>query len=486
MNNFGLIGLAVMGENLVLNIAQKGFSVSVYNRTTQKVDDFVKGRVVEFGLSDSIKGFHSIEDFVASLESPRKIMLMVKAGGAVDAVIDQLVPLLDTGDIIIDGGNSNFSDSQRRYDSLQEKGIFFVGSGVSGGEEGALLGPSIMPGGAFEAWNALQPIFQKISAQVNEDDGSNSPCSEWIGLGGSGHFVKMVHNGIEYGDMQLISESYLLLKHLGKNNDELHAIFSEWNEGDLASYLIEITRDIFTKKDEETGKYVVDLILDAAGQKGTGKWTAIESLHQGIPLTLITEAVFARALSAFKEERVLASEQLTVSAVASSEITVEDIEKALFAAKIISYAQGFALLKVASKEYDWNLNFSSIAKIWRGGCIIRSQFLNNIAEAYDSNKNLPNLMLDDFFKQKLHESQQSFRKVVAFAVSQGIPIPALSSALSYFDGYRSSVVGANLIQAQRDFFGAHMYERIDKKRGVFFHTNWTGKGGTTTSNQYDV
>lgn len=474
-SDIGVIGLAVMGENLILNMESKGFTVSAYNRTTQKVTDFVEGRA----KGKNITGAFSVEEFVTSLASPRKIMLMVRAGNAVDKVIQQLIPLLDKGDIIIDGGNSNFQDTQRRYEALSKQDLLYVGSGVSGGEEGALKGPSIMPGGNVAAWEHLKPIFQKVSAQVDGE-----PCSEWMGEGAAGHYVKMVHNGIEYGDMQLIAESYSLLKFQGKSNDDLHAIFQKWNATELDSYLIDITKDIFAKKDNDGG-FVIDKILDAAGQKGTGKWTAIESLNHGIPLTLIAESVYARALSAIKDERVLASTKIETKTIDSASISEDDIKLALYASKIISYAQGFALLKQASIESNWNLNFPEISKIWRGGCIIRSAFLNDITTAFKSNPELQNLMLDPFFMEKLVASQQSLRRVVSFAVSNAIPVPTLSAALSYFDGYKTHTLPANLIQAQRDFFGAHTYERIDKPRGEFFHTDWTGHGGKTTSNQYD-
>jgi len=485
-SKFGLIGLAVMGENLVLNIASKGFSISVFNRTTSKVDSFVNGRAKKFGYGDKITGTYSLEEFVQSLEIPRKIMIMVRAGSAVDSVIQKLIPLVDKGDVIIDGGNSQFTDTQRRFEMLREKGILFIGTGVSGGEEGALKGPSMMPGGSIEAWPIVKPIFQEISAKVIEEDNSVSSCCEWMGEGGAGHYVKMVHNGIEYGDMQLICEAYMLMKNLGKSNEEMHNIFSQWNKEELGSYLIEITSEILLKKDEETGKFVVDLILDTAGQKGTGKWTSIESLQQGIPLTLISEAVYARALSAQKEERVIASSKIVGKTIEVNSISLDDIKQALYASKIISYAQGFSLLKSASKEFKWNLHFSDISKIWRGGCIIRSVFLNDITNAFRENSDLSNLMLDDFFNKRLMKAQESWRKVVSYCISKGIPVPALSSALSYFDGYRTACLPANLLQAQRDFFGAHTYERVDKKRGDFFHTNWTGEGGETTSNQYDV
>ena len=471
--DIGLVGLAVMGENLVLNMESKGFKVAVYNRTTSKVDDFISGR----GKDKNITGAHSPEELVSQLKSPRKIMLMVKAGAAVDAVIDEFAPLLDKGDVLIDGGNSNYTDTVRRVNELKEKGIHFVGSGVSGGEEGALNGPSIMPGGSPEAWPLVKDIFQKISAQVD-----GQPCCEWMGEEGAGHFVKMVHNGIEYGDMQLIAEAYSIMKHQGMSNQEIHETFAEWNKGNLNSYLIEITRDIFGYKGED-GTEIVDVILDKAGQKGTGKWTAIEALDQGIPLTLISEAVFARALSSQKDERVEASKILEGKEIPSSDIPIEDIQKALFASKIISYAQGFALLKAAAAEYSWNLDYVNIAKIWRGGCIIRSGFLNDIMKAFEG-KELNNLILDSFFKGKIDDSQGGWRHTIASAVQKGIPLPAMSSALAYYDGYRSENLPANLIQAQRDFFGAHTYNRKDKD-GTF-HTNWTGKGGSTTSGNYNA
>ncbi len=473
--DIGLIGLAVMGENLILNMESKGFTVAVYNRTTEKVDAFIEGRA----KGKNIIGTHSPKELVEQLSTPRKIMIMVKAGKPVDSVIGQLVPLLSKGDIIIDGGNSNYKDTSKRYETLKEKGIHFIGTGVSGGEEGALNGPSIMPGGSIEAWEEIKPIFQKISAHVN-----NEPCCEWMGTSGSGHFVKMVHNGIEYGDMQLIAESYSLLLSLGFDNEQIHDTFDKWNKGDLDSYLIEITKQIFTVKDEETGEYIIDFIKDTAGQKGTGKWTAIESLESGIPLTLIGEAVFARYLSSLKDERMKAATILEGRTNETLEITEDDIGKALFAAKIISYAQGFSLIKEASEKNNWNISYGDVAKIWRGGCIIRSHFLNYITKAFE--KGADNLLLDDYFKNKINEAQQSWRNVVSFAVQKGIAIPALSSALAYFDGYRTEKLPANLIQAQRDYFGAHTYERLDKPKGKFFHTNWTGKGGTTHSSTYNA
>ncbi|MCX7876481.1 MAG: decarboxylating NADP(+)-dependent phosphogluconate dehydrogenase [Melioribacteraceae bacterium] len=484
MNNkadIGLIGLAVMGENLVLNMERNGFTVAVYNRTTERVDNFINGR----GKDKNIIGCHSIEELVSSLKSPRKIMLMVKAGKPVDDFIELLIPHLEKGDIIIDGGNSHFPDSTRRTKYLEEKGLLFIGTGVSGGEEGALNGPSIMPGGSPKAWEYVKPIFQSIAAKV--DDGT--PCCDWVGENGAGHFVKMVHNGIEYGDMQLITEAYQIMKDLlAMNADEMHQVFKEWNEGELQSYLIEITRDILAYKDED-GQPLVDKILDTAGQKGTGKWTVLASLETGAPLTLIGEAVYARTLSALKEDRVEASKVLygpKPKFEGDKKEFIEDLRKALYASKLVSYAQGYVLMKYAAKEYGWNLNYGGIALMWRGGCIIRSIFLGKIKEAFDRNPDLSNLLLDPFFKEKILTAQDSWRKVVAAAVANGIWIPALSTALNYFDGYRNERLPANLLQAQRDYFGAHTYERIDRPRGEFFHTNWTGKGGTTASTTYNV
>ena len=479
--DIGLIGLAVMGENLVLNMESHGYTVAVYNRTTQKVDDFVNGR----GKGKNIIGTHTVEELIQNLKSPRKVMIMVKAGNPVDQVIGQLVPLLDKGDIIIDGGNSHFPDSIRRTKELEEKGLLFIGTGVSGGEEGALKGPSIMPGGSNEAWPHLKSIFQDISAKV--EDGT--PCCDWVGEGGAGHFVKMVHNGIEYGDMQLICEAYQIMKDLLKMSyDEMHQVFKEWNEGELDSYLIEITRDILAYKDDD-GEPLVEKILDTAGQKGTGKWTAIASLDHGVPLTLIGEAVYARTLSAMKDDRVEASKILKgpkPKFEGDKKQFIEDLRKALYASKIVSYAQGYVLMRYAAEEYGWNLNYGGIALMWRGGCIIRSIFLGKIKEAFDKNPKLTNLLLDDFFKEKIESSQDSWRKVVAAAATNGIWIPAMSTALNYFDGYRNDRLPANLLQAQRDYFGAHTYERVDKPRGEFFHTNWTGKGGTTSSSTYNA
>jgi len=478
--NIGLIGLAVMGENLVLNMESKGFSVAVFNRTTEKVDSFINGR----GKDKNIKGCHSIEELVESLESPRKIMLLVKAGEPVDIFIDKIAPHLDKGDIIIDGGNSYFPDTIRRTKYVEEKGLLYIGTGVSGGEEGALKGPSIMPGGSAEAWPEIKEIFQSISAKVEVD----VPCCEWVGTDGAGHFVKMVHNGIEYGDMQMISEAYAIMKHiLGMSNEEMAAVFTDWNKGELDSYLIEITRDILEKKDDDSNDYILDIILDAAGQKGTGRWTSEQALSLGTPTSTIAEAVFARSMSAIKEERVAAARELQGPQISFDKDRKEFIEKirqGLFASKICSYAQGYQLLKTAAKDYNWDLNFGDIALMWRGGCIIRAQFLGNIKDAFTKNPQLQNLLLDDYFKNIIHKSQKAWREVVAVAVQNGIAVPAFASALAYYDGYRSERLPANLIQAQRDYFGAHTYERIDKARGEFFHTNWTGRGGDTVSTTY--
>ena len=480
LSDIGLIGLAVMGENLVLNMESKGFRVSVFNRTVEKVDKFINGR----GAGKNFYGAHSLEDLVQSLASPRKVFLMVKAGQAVDDFIEKLIPLLDPGDIIIDGGNTHFPDTARRTAYVESKGLLYIGTGVSGGEEGALKGPSMMPGGSPAAWPFVKPIFQSICAKVAD----GSPCCDWVGEGGAGHFVKMVHNGIEYGDIQLICECYQIMKdYLGMSNEEMHEVFAEWNKGDLDSYLIEITRDILAKKDDD-GKYVLDYILDTAGQKGTGKWTAIAALDQGVPLTLIGESVFARCLSAQKEERVAASKVLAGPAggrfTGDRSAFLEDLHKALFAAKVVSYAQGYALMRSAAKEYGWNLNYGGIALMWRGGCIIRSVFLGKIKEAFDKNPALANLLMDDYFCGKLAEAQQGWRNVIAAAVVNGIPVPCLSAGLEYYDGYRTSRLPANLLQAQRDYFGAHTYERTDKPRGEFFHTNWTGEGGDTVAGTY--
>ena len=481
LSDIGLIGLAVMGENLVLNIESKGFRVTVYNRTTQKVDDFLAGRA----KGKKITGAHSVEDLVKSLKRPRKVMIMVKAGSAVDDMINTLIPHLEKGDIIIDGGNTHFPDTNRRTAQVESKGLLYIGTGVSGGEEGALLGPSIMPGGSKAAWHEVKPIFQAIAAKV--EDGT--PCCDWVGENGAGHFVKMVHNGIEYGDMQLICEAYQIMRDLlHMSADEMHLVFKEWNKGDLDSYLIEITRDILAFKDAD-GKPLVDKILDTAGQKGTGKWTAVAALDQGIPLTLIGEAVFSRCLSAVKEERIKASKVLHgPSPAISTDKTkfINDLKDALYASKIVSYAQGYALMRSAAVEYKWDLNYGGIALMWRGGCIIRSVFLGKIKEAFVNNPSLTNLLLDPFFKDKVEKAQKGWRNLVSTAAVNGIPVPAISSALGYFDGYRCEKLPANLLQAQRDYFGAHTYERTDKPRGQFFHTNWTGRGGTTSSSTYNV
>ena len=479
-SDIGLIGLAVMGENLVLNMESKGFRVSVYNRTVEKVDKFVQGR----GKDKNIFGARSLEEFVSSLKSPRKVFLMVKAGQAVDDFIEKLIPVLDPGDVIIDGGNTHFPDTARRTAYVESKGLLYIGTGVSGGEEGALKGPSMMPGGSPAAWPLVKPIFQSICAKVE----NGQPCCDWVGEGGAGHFVKMVHNGIEYGDIQLICECYHIMKELlGMSNEEMHETFAEWNKGDLDSYLVEITRDILAKKDED-GNYVLDYILDTAGQKGTGKWTAISALDAGVPLTLIGESVFARCLSAQKEERVAASKILQGPAPAKfagdRKAFLEDLRKALFAAKVVSYAQGYALMKAAAKEYGWNLNYGGIALMWRGGCIIRSVFLGKIKEAFDNNPDIANILLDPYFSGKLAEAQSGWRKVLAQAIVNGVPAPCLSAALEYYDGYRCERLPANLLQAQRDFFGAHTYERTDMPRGQFFHTNWTGHGGDTVAGTY--
>jgi 6-phosphogluconate dehydrogenase len=478
--DIGLVGLAVMGENLVLNMESHGFTVSVYNRTVQKVTDFINGR----GSGKNIIAAHTIEELIKSLKSPRKVMLMVKAGKPVDDFIELVIPHLSKGDIVIDGGNSHFPDTIRRTNYLEEKGFLYIGTGVSGGEEGALKGPSIMPGGSPKAWEHVKPIFQSIAAKV--EDGT--PCCDWVGENGAGHFVKMVHNGIEYGDMQLICEAYQIMKDLlGLSYEEMYSVFKEWNEGELNSYLIEITRDILNYK--ENGKPLVDYILDTAGQKGTGKWTVVASLDTGTPLTLIGEAVYARTLSSMKDDRVEASKVLSGPKPkfdGNKKQFIEDLRKALYASKIVSYAQGYVLMRYAAKEFGWNLNNGGIALMWRGGCIIRSVFLGKIKEAFDKNPNLTNLLLDPFFKDKIESSQNAWRRVVSSSVMNGIWIPALSTALNYFDGYRNDRLPANLLQAQRDYFGAHTYERVDKPRGEFFHTNWTGRGGSTASTTYTV
>ena len=480
LSDIGLVGLAVMGENLILNMASKGFTVTAYNRSTDKVDAFINGRAA----GRNIRGVKSIEALVESLAKPRKIMLMVKAGAAVDDFIEQLIPHLDPGDIVIDGGNAHFPDSIRRTRYLESKGLLFIGTGVSGGEEGALTGPSIMPGGSAAAWELVKPIFQGIAARV--EDGT--PCCDWVGNDGAGHFVKMVHNGIEYGDMQLICETYQIMKQLlGMTPAEMHEVFADWNRGELDSYLIEITRDILAY--EENGEALVEKILDSAGQKGTGKWTGISALELGIPLTLISEAVSARFLSAQKDERVQAAQVLngpTQHFQGDRQAFIEDLRQALLAAKIVSYAQGYLLLREAANEYDWELDYGGIALMWRGGCIIRSIFLSRIKEAFDADAALPNLLLSPYFRDKIHAAQDGWRRVAAAAITHGVAAPALTSALSYFDGYRCERLPANLLQAQRDYFGAHTYERIDRPRGEVFHTNWTGRGGDTASSTYNA
>jgi 6-phosphogluconate dehydrogenase len=465
--DIGLIGLAVMGENLVLNMANHGHTVAVFNRTVSKVDDFLGGRAA----GKPILGARSLTEFVSRLKRPRRVMMMVKAGSAVDALIDQLVPLLDPGDILIDGGNSYFPDTARRTQAVEAKALLFIGAGVSGGEEGALKGPSIMPGGSPAAWPQVKTIFQDIAAKVD-----GVPCCDWVGPGGAGHFVKMVHNGIEYGDMQLISEAYALLRTaLGLQPPDLADVFHQWNAGELNSYLIEITARVFRKKDAESGRYLVDVILDAAGQKGTGKWTSQVALDLGVPVTLITEAVFARCMSAMKEQRVAAAVALRGPKVRFRGDRVRfiaDVRQALYASKICSYAQGFQLLQAADREYRWALMPGPIAQLWRGGCIIRAQFLNRITEAYNRNPDLSNLLLDKYFKKAVSKAQSSWRRVVREAARLGIPAPTFSAALAYYDSYRSAELPANLLQAQRDFFGAHTFERSDKPRGQFFHAEW--------------
>jgi 6-phosphogluconate dehydrogenase len=479
--DIGLIGLAVMGENLALNMESKGFRVAVYNRTTARVDEFIAGRA----RGKNFVGTRTPAELVAALEAPRKILMLIKAGPAVDAVIDELLPLLDRGDILIDGGNSLYTDTQRRTRKVEQAGMLYVGSGVSGGEEGALTGPSLMPGGSTAAWPHIKPIFQAICARTPDGE----PCCDWMGEDGAGHFVKMVHNGIEYGDMQLIAETYDVMKRvLGMSNAQMHEVFAEWNARELDSYLIEITRDILAYK-TEAGEQTIDVILDAAGQKGTGKWTVIEALDQGIALTLIGEAVFARALSAAKEERVAASKQIEYDGGgvgADKSTLVDDLRQALYAAKIISYAQGYQLLRSAAQVNKWSLNYGGIALVWRGGCIIRSAFLGDIKKAFDREPGLVNLLLDPFFRDAVTSRQGGWRRAIVAAVQSGVPVPCMGAALAYFDGYRSERLPANMIQAQRDFFGAHTYERVDGPRGKFFHTNWTGHGGTTTSRSYNV
>lgn len=478
-SDIGLIGLAVMGENLALNIESHGYTVSLYNRHGEVVTRFVEGR----GKGKNFIPTYSIPEFVATISRPRKIILMIKAGAPVDEMIAKLVPYLAPGDVIIDGGNSDFHDTERRMLELESRHILYVGTGISGGEEGALHGPSIMPGGSPEAWPLVKNILQDIAAKL--DDGT--PCCQWIGKGGSGHFVKMVHNGIEYGDMQLIAEAYALLKErLQLDNEQLHAVFDEWNKGELKSYLIEITADIVNFRDKDNG-YLLDHILDSAGQKGTGKWSVISALDENDPLTLITEAVYARMLSALREEREKASCMfLNEEEFADTGINVDSIGEALYASKLVSYTQGFSLLRRASIRYDWHLDFGTIAQIWRKGCIIRSVFLGKITEAYDEEPGLENLLFNSFFRKKIHSSLSSWRSVIADGVLSGVALPCMSAALSYFDGLRTYQSPANLIQAQRDYFGAHLYERVDKPRDEFFHTDWTGEGGDTTSRNYNA
>ncbi len=480
LSDIGLVGLAVMGENLILNMESKGYTVTAFNRSQAKVEKFIAGRA----SGKNIRGAKTVEELVQSLSKPRKVMLMVKAGQPVDDFIEKLIPFLEEGDIIIDGGNTHFPDTNRRTAYLESKGLRFIGTGVSGGEEGALVGPSIMPGGSVSAWEEVKPIFQHISAKVD----GGAPCCEWVGENGAGHFVKMVHNGIEYGDMQLICEAYQIMKDLlGMSAQEIHEVFAEWNAGELDSYLVEITRDILAY--QEDGEPLVDKILDTAGQKGTGKWTGVSALELGVPLTLIGEAVFARCISAKKDERVEASKVLTgpkVSFDGDRQQLIDDLQQALLASKMVSYAQGYDLMQEAAKEYDWNLNYGGIALMWRGGCIIRSAFLSKIKDAFDDKPDLSNLLLAPYFTEKVTSAQAGWRRVVAAAVTNGVPAPSLTAALSYFDGYRCARLPANLLQAQRDYFGAHTYERTDKPRGEFFHTNWTGKGGDTSSTTYDV
>lgn len=483
--DIGLIGLAVMGQNLVLNLNDHGYTVAVYNRTSSKVDEFMaddaRGR-------PGILGANTLEDFVGLLKRPRKVMLMVKAGEVVDQYIEQLLTLLEPRDIILDGGNSHYPDSTRRTRQLKAKGILFIGTGVSGGEEGARIGPSIMPGGNPEAWPHVKPILQAIAARTSD----GQACCDWVGDEGAGHYVKMVHNGIEYGDMQLICEAYHVMKSgLAMSAPEMHGVFDEWNKGELDSYLIEITRDILAYKDAD-GSALVESILDTAGQKGTGKWTGISSLELGVPVTLIGEAVYARCLSAMKDERVAASKLLVgpgsridMSA-ASRDGFIEDLRQALLASKVVSYAQGYMLMREAAREYGWKLNYGGIALMWRGGCIIRSVFLGKIQEAFKKEPELSNLLLDEYFRELTGRCQSSWRRVVSRAVEAGIPVPALASALSFYDGYRSERLPANLLQAQRDYFGAHSYERLDRSRGQFFHTNWTGSGGKVSAGVYGV
>ncbi|MSU32354.1 MAG: decarboxylating NADP(+)-dependent phosphogluconate dehydrogenase [Pedosphaera sp.] len=484
--DIALIGLAVMGQNLILNMNDHGFNVVAYNRTTAKVDEFLANEA----KGTRVQGAHSIEEMVSKLKTPRRVMMLVKAGQAVDDFIEQLIPHLSAGDIIIDGGNSLYGDTERRVKYCESKGLLFIGTGVSGGEEGARRGPSIMPGGSFKAWDAVKDIFQGVSAKVD----NGVPCCDWVGYGGAGHYVKMIHNGIEYGDMQLICEAYNIMKSgLGMSADEMHEVFAEWNQGELDSFLVEITRDILGFKDVD-GSPLVDRILDTAGQKGTGKWTVIDSANLAQPVSLIAEAVFSRCVSSMKDERVKAARKLKgpnpLMAVAKNPTAkkafIADIKSALYASKIVSYSQGYMLLRTAAVEYKWKLNYGGIALMWRGGCIIRSRFLGKIKEAYDTNPKLANLLLDDYFRGEIKNSQKGWRNVVAAAARKGIPVPAFSTALAFFDQYRSASLPANLLQAQRDYFGAHTYERTDKPRGEFFHTNWTGRGGNVSSSTYNA
>ena len=480
--DIALIGLAVMGQNLILNMNDHGFVVVAYNRTVSKVDEFL----VKEAKGTKVLGAHSIAEMVKKLKKPRRVMMLVKAGKPVDEMIEQIIPHLEKGDIIIDGGNSLYQDTERRVKEAEAKGFLYIGTGVSGGEEGARRGPSIMPGGSPPAWPHVKNIFQAVAAKVD----NGVPCCDWVGQGGAGHYVKMVHNGIEYGDMQLICEAYQLMRYgLGMSADEMHQVFAEWNKGELDSYLIEITRDILAYK-EPDGTPLIDRILDTAGQKGTGKWTVIDSMDRGIPITLISEAVYSRMVSALKEDRVGAAKVLkgppSPKITADRKSFVDAIRDALYASKIVSYAQGYMLMRAASEEFKWSLNYGGIALMWRGGCIIRSRFLGKIKEAFDRNPKLTNLLLDPYFTGEVHRCQPAWRDVVAAAVKAGIPVPAFSTALAFYDGYRSERLPANLLQAMRDYFGAHTYERIDRPRGQFFHTNWTGRGGETASGSYNA
>ncbi len=479
--DLGLVGLAVMGQNLVLNMNDHGFKIAVFNRTTSKTTDFINNEA----KGTQVVATYSLEELANALKRPRRVMLMVKAGQPVDDFIEMLLPHLEPGDIIIDGGNSNYLDTSRRTQYVESKGLYYIGTGVSGGEEGARFGPSIMPGGSPEAWEHVRDIFQAISAKVE----GGAPCCDWVGENGAGHFVKMVHNGIEYCDMQLISETYQMMRDgLGMGYDEMAGVYGRWNKGRLDSYLIEITSEILGFKDED-GEPLVEKILDTAGQKGTGRWTAMTALELGVPLTGITEAVFSRSLSAMKDERVAASKVLAgpdPRLDVENEAFLKDLEQAAYAAKILSYTQGYQLMQAAAKEYNWGLNYGGIALMWRGGCIIRSAFLGKIKDAYDQNPTLPSLLLDPYFREEVTAAAPAWRRVVARAIEAGIPVPAMSSTLAFFDGYRSAWLPANLLQAQRDFFGAHTYERVDSKRGEFFHTNWTGTGGKVTSSTYQA